>query len=171
MSSQMQTLSCRLPSEDIAWISALPIAGATTASDKLRALIGQIRRQNEGTLDYSGSVSWLRELIAPFVNALRDLENRHRMHSAAINAIVEWTPVVMATMLSERGIGARDAEAKARQLEEALLQRAFQLLTTLMRLGVTRQADCYDPGAIERHLPKVLELAELISAERRRKEG
>ena len=171
MSSQMQTLSCRLPTEDIAWISALPIAGATTASDKLRALIAQIRRQNEGTLDYSGSVAWLREQIAPFVNALRDIENRHRMHSAAVNAVIEWVPVVMATMLSERAIGARDAEARARHIEETLLQRSFQLLTTLMRLGVTRQADCYDPSAIERHLPRVLELAELISAERQRKEG
>jgi len=171
MSTQMQTLSCRLPSEDIAWISGLPLAGATTASDKLRALISQMRRQDEGTLDYSGSVAWLRELVAPFVNALRDVENRHRMHSAAINAIIEWVPMMAATMVAERNIPPREAEARARQLEETLLQRSFQLLTTLMRLGVTRQADCYDPAAIERHLPRVLELADLISAERQRKEG
>jgi len=171
MITQMQTLSVRIPVEDLEWLSGLEIAGAATPSDKLRALIAQMRRQHQGTMDYTACVAWLREMLSPFVLAIREAENRHRMHSDAINAVIEWVPQVMATLLAERRIG-KDAPAHLVAIEEALLQRCFQLFATLLRLGVTPRADCFDPGAVERHLPKVLELATLISADRRnRKEN
>src|SRR6516165_4075828 len=77
---QMQTLSARIPSEDMEWLAALDIQGAVSPSDKLRSLIGQMRRQHEGTLDYQGSLSWLRDLVAPFVTAIRAFEHQNRMH-------------------------------------------------------------------------------------------
>jgi hypothetical protein len=166
MSTQMQTLSVRIPSEDLEWLAALEISGATTPSDKLRALIAQMRRQHQGTMDHATCVAWLRDLLGPFVVALREVENRHRMHSDAINAVIEWLPQIMATMLSERRFG-KDAPAQAKDIEAALVQRCFQLSTTLLRLGVTPAAECYDPEVIERHLPRIIELANLISADRK----
>ena len=53
---QMQTLSARIPTEDMEWLVGLDIQGAVSPSDKLRSLIGQMRRQYEGTLDYPRSV-------------------------------------------------------------------------------------------------------------------
>ena len=44
MSSQMQTLSARVSADDFAWLSSLEIPAAVTPSDKLRALIGQMRK-------------------------------------------------------------------------------------------------------------------------------
>ena len=52
---QMQTLSARIPLEDIEWLASLDIQGAVSPSDKLRALIAQMRRQYEGTLDYEAN--------------------------------------------------------------------------------------------------------------------
>jgi hypothetical protein len=166
MTTTMQTLSVRIPSEDLEWLSALEVSGASTPSDKLRALIAQMRKQHQGTMDHMTCVAWLRDLLGPFVVALREVENRHRMHSDAINAVIEWLPQIMATMLSERRFG-KDAAAHVTDVEAALAQRCFQLFSTLMRLGITPAAECYDPHAIEKHLPRILELANLISADRK----
>lgn len=166
----MQTMSVRVPSEDVEWLSSLEIAGAVTPSDKLRGLIAQMRRQHQGTMDYAACVGWLRDLLAPFVTALREVEHRHKLHSDAVNAIVEWVPQIAALMLAERRFG-KDAPAQAAALEEALIQRSFQLFNTLLRLGVMPRAECYDPAAIERHLGRVLELAEMISNDRKQRKG
>jgi hypothetical protein len=165
MSSQMQTLSVRVPTEDIEWLASLEIAGAATPSDKLRALIAQMRRQHQGTMDYAACVAWLRDLLAPFVVAIREVEHRQKLHSDAINAVIEWVPQIAATLLAERRFASDGA--KITELEDALIQRCFQLTTSLLRLGVTPQAECYDPSAIGRHLARVIELVDLISAKRR----
>lgn len=166
MSTTMQTLSVRIPSEDLEWLSAIEMSGATTPSDKLRALIAQMRRQHQGTMDHATCVAWLRDLLGPSVVAMREVENRHRLHSDAVNAVVEWLPQIMATLLSERRFG-KDAAGQAGDIEAALVQRCFQLFSSLLRMGVTPDAECYDPKAIEKHLPKIIELAGLISADRK----
>ncbi len=165
MSSQMQTLSARVSADDVAWLSALEVPAAVTPSDKLRALIAQMRKQHEGALDYTACVAWLRELLSPVVAEIRGAEHRHQIHSAALTAIIEWTPQVMATLLAARQLDKDDA-ARAAALEKALVQQCFQLLTILMRLGITPAAECYTPDVIEKQLPRVLELAQLISANR-----
>ena len=165
----MQTLSVRVPSEDIEWLASLEVPGAVTPSDKLRALIAQMHRQHQGTMDYAACVAWLRDLLAPFVVAVREVEHRQKIHSDAINAVIEWVPQIAATLLAERRFGS-DAK-RVTALEDELIQRCFHLTTTLLRLGITPRAECYDPSAIERHLGRVLELADLISADRKQRRG
>lgn len=166
MSSQMQTLSARVPSEDMEWLASLNIQGAVSPSDKLRALISQMRRQHEGTLDYAACLAWLRELLAPFVTTVRALEHQHRMHSEALTLAAESLPQIMATLLSARP-GGRDARDRAIETEDIVVQRCLQFLTSLLRLAVTQQAACYNPGVIEKHLPQVLEVAEIVAAQRK----
>ena len=166
MAVQMQTVSARLPSEDLQWLSALDLPGAVTPSDKLRALIAQMRKQYEGALDYSACLAWLRDLLAPFIIELRSVEHRERIHSAAVSAIIAWAPQIMATMLSARDFG-EDGTARARELEDALVQSCFHLLMALLRLGVTPAAECYTPDVVEKHLPRIIELVQLITANRK----
>jgi hypothetical protein len=163
----MQTLSVRVPAEDIEWLASLEVPGAVTPSDKLRALIGQVRRQHQGTMDYTACVAWLRDLLAPLVIALRDTENRTKLHSDAMNAVLEWVPQITATLLASRQLGPDAIVA----LEDVLIQRCFQLATTLLKLGITPRAECYDPSAIERHVGRIAELAELISNHRKQRQG
>ena len=165
MSTQMQTLSARVSADDVAWLSALEVPSAVTPSDKVRALIAQMRKQHEGALDYTACVAWLRDLLSPLVAELRGTEHRHQIHSAAVTAIVEWAPQIMATLLAARQFG-KDDEERVIALEKALVQQCFQLLTALMRLGITPAAECYTADVIEKQLPRVLELAQLISANR-----
>lgn len=162
---QMQTLSARVPSEDLQWLSALEIGGAVTPSDKLRALIAQMRKQHEGALDYTACTAWLRDLLGPFIARIRGMEHRERMHSAAIGVVAEWAPQIMATLLSEHQFE-KDAAESARALEESVVRQCFQLLAALLRLGVTPDADCYRADVIETQLPRVLELVHVISTNR-----
>jgi hypothetical protein len=165
MPVQMQTVSARLPSEDLQWLSALELPGAVTPSDKLRALIAQMRKQHEGALDYSACLAWLRDLLAPFVIELRGVEHRERTHSAAVSAIIAWAPQIMAKMLSARDFG-EDGVSQAREVEDALVQSCVHLLMALLRLGVTPAGECYTPDVIEKHLPRIIELVQLITANR-----
>jgi hypothetical protein len=166
---KMQTLSVRIPTEDIEWLAGLDIQGAVSPSDKLRALIGQIRRQHEGTLDYERGVAWLRDLVAPFVTAIRAVEHQNRMHSEALTLAAEWLPQIMATLLSERSL-AKDQKARAADIEALVVQRCFQLLASLMRLAITRNAGCYSPDVIDQHLPAVLEIADVVTHTRKFRE-
>jgi hypothetical protein len=166
---QMQTLSARIPTEDMEWLAGLDMQGAVSPSDKLRALIAQMRRQHDGTLDYEGSLSWLRDLVAPFVTGVRAFEHHNRMHSEVLTLAAEWLPQVMATLLSEPAL-AKDAKKHAIDVEDVVVQRCFQLLASLMRLAVTRDAACYNPAVIDKHLSTVLEIAGIVTQTRKMRE-
>jgi hypothetical protein len=166
---QMQTLSARIPSEDLEWLVGQDIQGAVSPSDKLRALIGQLRRQHEGSLDYQRSLAWLRDLVAPFVNAVRALEHHNRMHSEVLTLVTEALPPILATLLSERGL-TPDAKARATEVEEIVVQRCLQLLASILRLAVTRDAACYNPRVIDTHVAPVLEIAEIVAQTRKMRE-
>ena len=166
---QMQTLSVRIPSEDMEWLIGLDIEGAISPSDKLRSLIGQMRRQHEGTLDYQRSLSWLRDLVAPFVTAIGAVEHHNRIHSEVLTLVAEALPQIMATLLSERGL-AKEAKKRAIDVEEIVVARCFQLLTSILRLAVTRSAGCYSQAVIDTHVGNVLEISEIVAQTRRMRE-
>jgi len=166
---QMQTLSARIPTEDLEWLSGLDLQGAVSPSDKVRALIGQLRRQHEGTLDYQRSLAWLRDLVAPFVSAIGTLEHRNQMHSEVLAQVAEALPQIMATLLSERGL-TDDATKRATEIEQIVVQRCFQLLMSMLRLAVTREAACYNSRVLDPYVPQVLEIAEIIAQTRKMRE-
>jgi hypothetical protein len=166
---QMQTLSARIPTEDMEWLVGLDIQGAVSPSDKLRSLIGQMRRQQEGTLEYQRSLGWLRDLVAPFVSAIRALEHHNRMHSEVLTLATEALPQIMAILLSERGL-TKDAKERAIEVEEIVVQRCFQLLMSILRLAVTRDAGCYNPKVIDAHVQNVLEIADVVAQTRKMRE-
>jgi len=75
----------------------------------------------------------------------------------------------MATLLSERGL-TEDATKRAIEVEQIVVQRCFQLLTSILRLAVTREAACYNPKVIDTYLPQVLEIADIIAQTRKMRE-
>jgi ABC-type branched-subunit amino acid transport system ATPase component len=52
--------------------------------------------------------------------------------------------------------------AEARRLEDLLVQRSMQLVESLMRQAITRQARAYDPQVVTRHISPALELTTII---------
>lgn len=161
----MQTVSARIPTEDLEWLATLNVQGASTPSDKIRALVSQLKRQHEGAADYGASLTWMRDLVAPFVTRIGSLEHRQGNHSEVVRLVAEWLPQAMALIVAENG-GGTLTQPKAQQIEERLIAKVMQLITGILRLGVTQTADCYDPRALEKHLPQIIELVGVIATNR-----
>jgi hypothetical protein len=162
----MQTVSVRIPNEDMEWLATLTIQGASTPSDKLRALVTQTRRQTEGAADYTASSAWMRDLLLPLIAKLGAHENKQGAHSEIVRLIAEWAPQTMALLISESNLG-QNTQQRVVQLEDRLAARVFQLMSAILRLGVTQKADCYDPSVLEKYLPQVIELVNVIAANRK----
>ncbi len=162
----MQTVSARIPVEDLQWLATLEVQGASTPSDKLRALVAQLRRQHEGALEYSASLQWMRDLVGPFVTSIGAFEHQQGKHSEVVRLIGDWVPQLMAILISENNLG-REPLRRVQEIEDRLVGRAAQLLMGILRLAVTRGADCYDPQVLEKYLPQILELSALIDSSRK----
>jgi hypothetical protein len=162
----MQTVSARIPVDDLQWLATLEVQGASTPSDKLRALVAQLRRQHEGSMEYSASLQWMRDLVAPFATSIGAFEHRQGKHSELLRLISDWVPQLMAILIAENSLG-REPQRKAQEIEEKLVARCVQLIMSFLRLGITPVADCYDPQVLERHLPQLIELSAVIAASRK----
>jgi hypothetical protein len=72
--------------------------------------------------------------------------------------LLEHAPSLMAAIASAQ---TKDL-AEARRLEDLLVLRSMQLVESLMRQAITRQARAYDPNVVTRHIGPTLELATII---------
>ena len=162
----MQTVSARIPIDDLQWLATLEVQGATTPSDKLRALVTQLRRQHEGALEYSASLQWMRDLVSPFVTTVGAFEHRQGKHSELVRLISDWVPQLMALLVAENSLG-KEPLRKAQEIEDKLAGRCVQLLMGVLRLGITPASDCYDPQVLARYLPQIIELSGVIDSSRK----
>lgn len=154
----MEPLSARIPSDLYLWLARLPVEGATTNSDKLRVLLGQLKRQHDGGMDYPTAHAWARDITATARNALVRAEAETSRHSEVL----------------EPAAGARHQQpghgdqprphtaADAARLEDMLVRRAFALAAGLLRQAATTDAEAYDPGVVRRHMAAAVELASSI---------
>jgi hypothetical protein len=154
----MEPLSARIPSELYLWLAQLQVEGAATNSDKLRVLLGQLKRQHEGAFDYLTALAWCRDLVTRLRDALARLENSEGRHSEILQQVLEHSCHSMALLISAQP---QDAAAAA-QLEDALLRRSFALTEALLRQATTPAANAFDPLVVQRHLPATLQLAQAI---------
>jgi len=133
----MQTVSARIPSEDLQWLATLDVQGATTPSDKLRALVAQLRRQHEGALEYGASLQWMRDLVAPFVTAVGAFEHRYGKHSEIVRLMSDRVPQLMAILVAENSLG-REPQRKAQEIEDQRVQAGVDSQGERAILAVSR---------------------------------
>ena len=162
----MQTVSVRLPTEDLEWLATHAISGATSPSDKLRALVTQYRRQQEGSSDLSAAMSLMRDLVAPLMTKVAATEHRLGTHSELVRLMGEWTPQTMALLVAEQTV-TTSSQKGLTQLEERLAMRINQLITATLRLVVTEASDNYEPRVLDKYLPTLIELIGVIAASRK----
>ena len=157
-STSMEPLSARIPSDLYLWLAQLQVEGAATNSDKLRVLLGQLKRQHDGAFDYVAALAWCRDLVARLRDSLARLENSQGKHSEVLQQVLEHSCHSMALLISAQPA---DASAAA-QLEDALLRRSFALTEALLRQATTAEAHAFDPQVVNKHLPTTLDLAQAI---------
>lgn len=165
MSSKMVAISARISHDDAEFISGLQIEGAVTPSDKLRAIIADVRRRSSGTGDYRSAVAVVQQLLEPVSTQSRQLELEQRMHSELVARVIEWLPDVMGLILSSSA-ALVDGEPNAElvNLERGLADRVFLLMESVLQMGVTRRCPCYDTAAILTRVEPILDLARVIDS-------
>ncbi len=156
--SSMEPLSARIPSDLYLWLAQLQVEGATTNSDKLRVLLGQLKRQHDGALDYVAAHAWARDMTAGLREALVRTEGESGKHSEVLNALLDHATTSLALVVSR----APADESEGVKLEDALVRRAFALCEALLRQATTASAAAYDPAVVRRHMPATIELATAI---------
>ncbi|XDF35215.1 hypothetical protein RBH89_23915 [Paracidovorax avenae] len=154
----MEPLSARIPSDLYLWLARLPVEGAATNSDKLRVLLGQLKRQHDGGMDYPTAHAWARDITATARNALVRAEAETSRHSEVLELLLEHVTSSLAMVISH----APHTAADAARLEDMLVRRAFALATGLLRQATTADAAAYDPGVVRRHMAAAVELASSI---------
>jgi hypothetical protein len=165
MSSKTIQLSTRVTQEDADFLAELQIEGASTPSDKLRALIDEARRRRQGDHDYGASLRMVSELLQPALLRVRELEQTGLGHSELVALVADWVGETLAYFIAkvpDRGLERAAAHREARALETGLAERAFRLTNVLLRLGVTEHAPCYDAKLIGKELGPTLEVAALL---------
>jgi hypothetical protein len=156
--STMEPLSARIPSDLYLWLAQLQVEGATTNSDKLRILLGQLKRQHDGAFDYAAAHAWARDLTGRLRETMVRLEGRSGVHSEVMAAILDHLTATLALAVSTAPAG----EAEMARLEDALVRRSFALLEALLRQATTGSASAFDPAVVRRHLASTLELASTL---------
>lgn len=151
----MEPLSARIPSDLYLWLAGLQVDGATTNSDKLRVLLGQLKRQYDGAFDYVAAHAWARDMTGRLRDALVRTEGASGQHSEVLNALLDHATASLALVVSH----APSTCAEAAKLEDALVRRAFALCEALLRQAGTAAAAAYDPAVVRRHVATTLELA------------
>src|SRR5690606_603829 len=89
-------ISTRVTQADADFLAGLTLEGATTPSDKVRALITEARRRREELGDYKGSLRQVRDLIGPATAAILEAENTSSAHSAVVLPLVDWLAEALA---------------------------------------------------------------------------
>ncbi len=151
----MEPLSARIPGDVYLWLAGLQVEGATTNSDKLRVLLGQLKRQHDGALDYVAAHAWARDLTGRLRESLVRTEGRTGKSSEVVSLVLDHLTSMLALVVSQAPV----SESDATEFEEALVRRAFALFETLLRQATTSSAAAYDPTVVRRLIGPTIELA------------
>jgi hypothetical protein len=165
----MQTVSVRVPDDDLEWLMGLDIAGARNPSDRIRSLIAATRRQRQGTTDYVACVAMLRDFLRPFTDAVSTAERRDKVHSEVVETIAGSLPDIMAETIAFPPVpdDASSAMTALTHIEADLTARTMRLLIRLLRLSVTQAVPAYDPAVLNPYLDEISDIADLIRDRRR----
>lgn len=163
MAAKTVTISARIPSDDAEFISQLEISGATTPSDKLRAIIHETRQRQLVNQDYRGCITMMRDLISPVSTQTREQEHALHIHSELVTRVFDWLPDVMAYIVaSAENENTQPDQDKLKELEDGVADRVFRLMESVLQMGVTQRCPCYNRQAIQDRVGPVLDLTRVI---------
>lgn len=164
MSSKTVPISARISHEDAEYLSSLKINGATTPSDKLRAIISENRQRHTKITDYQGCFQLIVKFMEPAIEAIRKAEIDQTAHSEIITRSFEWLPDVIAFLVSSLAKAASEGitNEDLKDLEKGFSDRIFRVMESILQMGTTQWFHCYDPQTMEKRAKLFLDLAGLI---------
>lgn len=162
MSQQMAPLSARIPADIYTWLATLQLDGATTTSDKLRILLGQLKTNDDILTDPAQAHAWVCQQLHPLRQAINHIETQTGQHSDAVTLLLQHSTQLLALLLTSRP----HTLAQATELETRLVSHALQMCEVLLRQGLGKQNASYNPYVITQHIEGILALATLYTTPR-----
>lgn len=162
----MVTIGARVPQEDAEFISQLRIEGATTPSDKVRAIIAEARRRHQGSHEYGACFDLTKSMLATFTSRTRQLEMEQSIHSEVVTRTLEWLPDMMAYIMSSSEKLAASSVEELSSIEQGVADRVFRLIESVLQMGVTKRCPCYNKNAVLDRIEPVLDLVRVIESNR-----
>lgn len=158
-------LSVRLADEDAVFLAGLELDGATTASDKVRALIKLARQRAESPESYPAALAMSHDLLSAPRRAVWAAEGKAETRSDVVAGLLTALEDVLAAAVSGPGEADGQARADLARFEARLVDRAARLTELLLRWAVTAEAPAYDPKVVGERLKPLRELMKLVTAE------
>ncbi len=165
-------VSVRVSPEDAEFIASLKIEDAVTPSDKIRALIKRARLLESREKSYEGALSTFQAQFRAVLNQLAQQEEQDKTHSELVRLFLDW--LIEADAYAASPPLSKDSKKRAFELkrfEKGVMERSLRLCETVIRLGITKAAPCYDPEIVSQNIDRVLDLSTVVSESRTQKEN
>lgn len=161
-------ISVRITQDEAESLARMRIPGATTPSEKLRALISEAHRREQGPADYPEAMAQVQQWLAPLFTTIQLAESSQEQHSDILALLREWLPDFLAyTRLSATSSTALSPDALL-ALERGIADRLLRLMERIFQLALISRCHCYDPELITRRMELIRQLASIIT---RQQEG
>ena len=161
-------ISVRVSQDEAETLARMRIPGATTPSEKLRALIAEAHRKQQGPTDYVESITQAQQWLAPLFEAIQRAESNHEQHSDIVALLREWLPDFLAYI---QLVGADNNELtvdELRSLEKGIADRLFRLMERVFQLALISRCHCYDSELITKRMELIQQLAVIITQQQER---
>lgn len=162
MATKSLPISVRITEQDAEFLANLNLQDAVTPSDKIRAILKQARERHERSFDYQGQFRNAQDLISPAIEMIKTHECDQTSYSEVINKVSDWLTETLAFLMSSASAPG-GGKINLGSLEKGITERVFRLFESIMRMGITKEAPCYDTSVIHNNISPVLELADIIS--------
>ncbi len=154
-------ISVRLTQDEADFIAGFTAPDAVTPSEKVRAIIRLARERGERPASYADGLRLAEDLTSAATADIRIAEHEEKTRSELLTATAHALPEMLAFYLSSR-IRPASRRNDLVALEAGMAERCFRLFASLLRLGITRVAPCYDETLIKDKARPIVELAAAI---------
>jgi hypothetical protein len=167
MSNRSVPVSVRLTPEDATFLASLQREGAITPSDKLRALIEEEKQRSSRSVNYLEALTQSRNVITESFNHIRTAEQSTGTISLFLRSVEGWLTATLATIQSHRDAISKKTEPvltaeESNLLERKIAEETFSFFETIVRMGLTSTAQCYDKSLLRKRFISMQELIALM---------
>lgn len=156
MAQKTVQLSVRVSDDDAAFLASLDIEGATTPSEKMRAILLAERQRHDGQRSAEDIEDSLRGMMKRARKEIRGTEKDRGIRSDFVTCLYERVPEIAAALIAGRG------EKDPVEFEASLAADVYMLMSDVLSVALVSRNRVYDDQLAVSHLEPVLELAGLI---------
>lgn len=151
MVTKTHPTTIRLSEAEQTFLASLDVPGASSISDKIRALLADKQRQVEAPSDYQAAIDASQHIFHPIKNALLVAEKQHMNESQLLHRLVDWLIPVYAELKCSAAILAPE-EASLEELhllEKNTSAYILRLLDSILQSYIARESALYQSASID----------------------